>query len=265
MKHLSQAMKNARSQTDNRPEDAKANANATSTTLSDKHTRVFIDGIPPSAPSTPTTTSNSVSTQSSEEASSFEGGGQYPVASNLLTPVLCFGDTYPLTPLVEDENPTHPVTKKLFNEILPDTPNTAVQSHTPVAETHVEVTSSDTDVHSTSDTDVHSTPDTDVHSTSDTDVHSTHVAETHVEVTSSFWLLAIQSCFAIGGVCAVIALVTCPPVAAALGLTTILGVAVSDITVTAMYAVSAAALFATGLFAVMPTSDQSVVEAQPKP
>ena len=222
MKHLSQAMKNARSQTDNRPEDAKANANATSTTLSDKHTRVFIDGIPPSAPSAPTTTSNSVSTQSSEEASSFEGGGQYPVASNLLTPVLCFGDTYPLTPLVEDENPTHPVTKKLFNEILPDTPNTAVQSHTPVA-------------------------------------------ETHVEVTSSFWLLAIQSCFAIGGVCAVIALVTCPPVAAALGLTTILGVAVSDITVTAMYAVSAAALFATGLFAVMPTSDQSVVEAQPKP
>ena len=81
--------------------------------------------------------------------------------------------------------------------------------------------------------------------------------KTPSEPTSSFWLLAIQSCFAIGGVCAVIALVTCPPVAASLGLTTILSVAVSDITVTAMYATGAAALFVTGLFAVMPTSNQS--------
>ncbi|MBP6917547.1 MAG: hypothetical protein KBB94_01360 [Legionellaceae bacterium] len=80
------------------------------------------------------------------------------------------------------------------------------------------------------------------------------------ELNAYFWLRAIQGCLAIGGVCAMIAVLTCTPVAAALGLTTVFGVAVSDIAVTTTFLAGTSALLAASLFAVKQTMDDPVVE-----
>ena len=66
---------------------------------------------------------------------------------------------------------------------------------------------------------------------------------------SSFWL-RVMHCLAIsGGVCAMVALLTCPPFAAALGLSTLCGVGINAISVTAGLLAGTSALFALGLFA----------------
>ncbi|MCX7119641.1 MAG: hypothetical protein NTZ86_07255, partial [Legionellales bacterium] len=80
------------------------------------------------------------------------------------------------------------------------------------------------------------------------------------DLNTYFWLRAIQGCLAIGGVCAVIAVLTCPPVVAALGLTTVLGAAVSDIAVTATFLAGTSVLLAASMFAVKQTMDDPVVE-----
>ena len=80
------------------------------------------------------------------------------------------------------------------------------------------------------------------------------------DLNTYFWLRAIQGCLAIGGVCAVIAVLTCPPVVAALGLTTVLGAAVSDIAVTATFLAGTSVLLAASMFAVKQTVDDPVVE-----
>ena len=80
------------------------------------------------------------------------------------------------------------------------------------------------------------------------------------DLNTCFWLRAIQGCLAIGGVCAVIAVLTCPPVVAALGLTTVLGAAVSDIAVTATFLAGTSVLLAASMFAVKQTVDDPVVE-----
>ena len=85
-------------------------------------------------------------------------------------------------------------------------------------------------------------------------------AKTPSQLNTYFWLRAIQGCLAIGGVCAVIAVLTCPPVAAALGLATVFGVAVSDIAVTATFLAGTSALLAVSLFAVKQTMDDPVVQ-----
>ncbi len=80
------------------------------------------------------------------------------------------------------------------------------------------------------------------------------------DLNTCFWLRAIQGCLAIGGVCAVIAVLSCPPVAAALGLATVFGVAVSDIAVTATFLAGTSVLLAASMFAVKQTMDDPVVE-----
>lgn len=75
-----------------------------------------------------------------------------------------------------------------------------------------------------------------------------------------FWLRAIQCCLAVGGVCAVIAVLTCPPVAAALGLTTVFGAAVSDVAVTATFFAGTSVLLAASMFAVKQITDDPVIE-----
>ena len=60
--------------------------------------------------------------------------------------------------------------------------------------------------------------------------------------------------------CAVIAVLSCPPVAAALGLATVFGVAVSDIAVTATFLAGTSVLLAASMFAVKQTMDDPVVE-----
>lgn len=75
-----------------------------------------------------------------------------------------------------------------------------------------------------------------------------------------FWLRAIQCCLAVGGVCAVIAVLTCPPVAAALGLTTVFGAAVSDVAVTATFFAGTSVLLAASMFAVKQITEDPVIE-----
>lgn len=82
-------------------------------------------------------------------------------------------------------------------------------------------------------------------------------------VNSFFWLRAMQACFAIGGLCAIVALLTCPPVATALGLSTVLGVTVSDITVTATFVATSSALLAASFFAMRQTMDDPVQAPRP--
>lgn len=79
--------------------------------------------------------------------------------------------------------------------------------------------------------------------------------KTHLQPVASpwntyFWLRAMQVFLALGGVCAVIAVLTCPPVAAALGITTVFGVAASEIAVTATFLAGTSALLAASVFAV---------------
>ena len=81
-------------------------------------------------------------------------------------------------------------------------------------------------------------------------------------VKSLFWLRAMQACFAIGGLCAIVALLTCPPVATSLGLSTVLGVTVSDITVTATFVATSSALLAASFFAMHRTMDDPVEASQ---
>ncbi|MCX7091339.1 MAG: phage holin family protein [Legionellales bacterium] len=65
-----------------------------------------------------------------------------------------------------------------------------------------------------------------------------------------FWLRTMQAFLALGGLFAVIAVLTCSPVAAALGLTTVFGVAASEIAVTATFLAGTSALLAASIFAV---------------
>ena len=63
-----------------------------------------------------------------------------------------------------------------------------------------------------------------------------------------FWLRAMQCFLALGGICAIVALLTCPPVAAAYGITTLFGVAATEIAVTATCIAGASALLAASMF-----------------
>ena len=67
---------------------------------------------------------------------------------------------------------------------------------------------------------------------------------------SSFWLRTMQFCLVLGGVCAIIALITCPPVATALGLTTMLGGTATEIATTATFLAGTSTLMAASIFAV---------------
>ena len=92
----------------------------------------------------------------------------------------------------------------------------------------------------------------------------TYQVRTHSEPPSSqenasFWLRAIQTCLAIGGICAVVAVLTCPPVAAGLGVSTVLGVAVSDIAVTASFLAGTSFLLAASMFAVKQAIEDPIV------
>lgn len=63
-----------------------------------------------------------------------------------------------------------------------------------------------------------------------------------------FWLRAMQCFLAMSGICAIVALLTCPPVAAAYGITAIFGVAATEISVTATCIAGASALLAASMF-----------------
>lgn len=65
-----------------------------------------------------------------------------------------------------------------------------------------------------------------------------------------FWLRAMQIFLAIGGICALIAVLTCPPLASALGIASVCGVAVKDIALTAGFLAGTSGLIAASVFAV---------------
>lgn len=69
-------------------------------------------------------------------------------------------------------------------------------------------------------------------------------------VSTNFWWKSIQFLLGLGGSCAAIAILTCPPVATALGLTTILGVSTTEIALTATVVAGTSALLAASIFAV---------------
>jgi hypothetical protein len=79
------------------------------------------------------------------------------------------------------------------------------------------------------------------------------------EIHSDFWWKVIQGCLAVGGICGVIALLTCSPVAAALGVSKIAGIATTDIAVSATFLAGTSALLAGSLFAIRKIFDQPEV------
>lgn len=75
---------------------------------------------------------------------------------------------------------------------------------------------------------------------------------------SFFWLRAMQFCLVLGGACAIVALLTCPPAAAYFGLTSVLGIATTEISVAATFLASTSALVAASLFAVHKITNEGV-------
>lgn len=85
--------------------------------------------------------------------------------------------------------------------------------------------------------------------------HNAQVTPTHhpmapASLNTCFWLRAMQVFLAIGGFFAIIAVLTCPPLASALGLVSVWGVAVKDIALTAGFLAGTSGLIASSLFAV---------------
>lgn len=72
-----------------------------------------------------------------------------------------------------------------------------------------------------------------------------------------FWLRGMQCLLAFGGVCAVIAVLTCPPAAAALGITTVFGVTATEVAVTATLLAATSALLTASMFAVSQCESKS--------
>ncbi|MGV3740670.1 MAG: hypothetical protein ACO1N3_05220 [Gammaproteobacteria bacterium] len=75
---------------------------------------------------------------------------------------------------------------------------------------------------------------------------------------SFFWWRTMQFCLVLGGACAIVALLTCPAAAAYLGLSSVLGVTTTEISVAATFLAGTSALVAASLFAVHKISNEGV-------
>lgn len=82
-----------------------------------------------------------------------------------------------------------------------------------------------------------------------------NTTQTQPPITADFWLRAAQFFLCMGGTLAVVAVLTAPPVAASLGITQILGVAVADVAATATFGAVASVLTSLCMFAMRQPAD----------